>query len=149
MQNGTHDDRQNGERVRAAILERVDQVLTLKGTPPQLVSAINGWALGSFKYSVGIVHWSNRQLKKLDLDIRRKLARTGLRGSRGGKKNLYLPRQLDGQGLQSTKTIARASLIRLDNYVSKELPWIAQAFPASTVLDRIREVAVEARDKVC
>ena len=114
----------------------------------QLISAINGWALGSFKYSVGLIDWSNRQLKNIDIEIRRKLARKGLRGSRSGKKNLYLPRKLGGRGLQSAKTIARASLIRLDNYINTELPWLASAFPGSSVLKRIREGASDARHKV-
>ena len=148
LQNGTHDDSRNRDRVRDALLERVDLVLKLKGTPHQLISAINGWALGSFKYSVGLVDWSNRQLKNIDIAIRRKLARKGLKGSRSGKKNLYLPRRLGGRGLQSAKTIARAALIRLDNYIDKELPWLASSFPQSSVLKRIKEGATDARHKV-
>ena len=48
----------------------------------------------------------------------------------------------------SVKTIARASYIRLDNYIDKELQWLKEAFPTSRVLKNIREAAQQARLKV-
>ena len=123
-------------------------MLKLQASAPQLISAINSWALGSFKYSVGIVDWSHNSLKAMDLMIRQRIGRRGLRGSRGGKKHLYLPRKQGGRGLQSAKTIERAAYIRLDNYIQKELRWLRNAFPTSEVLQRIRMRADEAKHKV-
>jgi hypothetical protein len=148
LQNGTHKDQANREKIAALMVDRVKQVTKLKGNSQQIISATNGWALGPFKYSIGIVAWSNNQLKRLDLTVRKLLANRNLRGSRSGKKHLYLPRKLGGRGLQSLRVVARASSIRLDNYINKELEWLKATHPTSPTLLRIREMAQQARDKV-
>ena len=92
--------------------------------------------------------WSNTQLKRVDLEVRKLLANRNLRGSRSGKKHLYLPRKLGGRGLQSVRAIASATSIRLDNYIHKELQWLLEAYPQSETLLRIRNTAQQAREKV-
>lgn len=148
LQGGSHDESRNREVIRETVLKRVDEVLELKASAGQLIAAINTWALGSFKYSVGIVDWSPHQLEQLDLMIRRRLAARKIRGGRGGINYLYLPRKQGGRGLQSVKSIARASYIRLDNYINGTLSWLKEAFPESRVLRNIREAADAARNSV-
>jgi hypothetical protein len=109
---------------------------------------MNTWALGSFKYSVGIVDWSTHELEQLDLSIRRCLAKRRIRGGRGGINYVYLPRKLSGRGLLSVRSIARASYIRLDNYIDGKLSWRKETFPMSRVLQNIRGAAAAARHSV-
>ena len=148
LQSGSHNESSNREAVRETVLKRVDEVLKLEASAGQLIAAINTWALGSFKYSVGIVDWSTHQLEQLDLSIRRCLAKRRIRGGRGGINYLYLPRKLGGRGLLSVRSIARASYIRLNNYIDGKLSWLKEAFPTSRVLENIREAADAARQSV-
>jgi hypothetical protein len=46
------------------------------------------------------------------------------------------------------RAVARATSIRLDNYITKELKWLREAYPTSPTLMRIREEAQQAREKV-
>ena len=50
LQNGTHNDLANQVKIKSLMMDRVRQVTKLKGKANQLISAINGWALGAFKY---------------------------------------------------------------------------------------------------
>jgi hypothetical protein len=113
-----------------------------------LIRAVNSWALGLFKYSVGIVDWSISQLNDADCEVRRLLKAAGLRPDKGGKLHLYIPRKLGGRGLGSLRDIADATYIRLDNYIERQLQWLKEAFPASPTLARISEAAAAAREKV-
>jgi len=148
LQGGTHNDRENVKRVRETLRVRTQQVLKLKGSSQQLITAVNSWALGMFKFSVGIVHWSTSQLNDADCEIRRLLKEGGLRPDKGGTLHLYIPRKLGGRGLARLTEIADATYIRLDNYVEKQLQWLMEAYPGSPTLQRIRQAATAAKQKV-
>jgi hypothetical protein len=145
LQSGSHNESSNREAVRETVLKRVDEVLKLEASAGQLIAAINTWALGTFKYLVGIV---THQLEQLDLCIRRCLTKRRIHGGRGGINYLYHPRKLGGRGLLSVRSIARASYIRLNNYIDEKLSWLKEAFPTSRVLENIREAADAARQSV-
>ena len=148
MQNGSHDDKRNREQVGALLHVRVQQVLKLRGTSQQLITGINGWALGAFKYSVGLVKWSAGQLNDLYFQIRRQLSSSGMRASRSGLVHLYLPRKLGGRGVHSVRDVSDATHIRLDNYISTKLQWLKAEFPNNETIHRIATVASEARNRV-
>jgi hypothetical protein len=45
-----HDDKEDRQKIEAEIVRRVAAVLKLEGNSQQLITAINQWALGGFKY---------------------------------------------------------------------------------------------------
>ena len=88
------------------------------------------------------------QLEQLDLSMRRCLAKRRIRGGRGSIRYIYLPRKLGGRGLLSARSIARASYIRLDDYIDGKLSWLKEVFPASRPLANIRKAAYAVRHSV-
>ena len=52
-------------------MKRVKLVAKSKLYGGNLIKAINAWAIGVVRYSVGILDWSDRELKAMDVKTRK------------------------------------------------------------------------------
>ena len=59
------------QKVRDEYLGRVKLVAKSKLYGRNLIKAINAWAVGVVRYSAGILDWSDRELKEMDVKTRK------------------------------------------------------------------------------
>ena len=59
------------EKVRQEYMKRVKLVAKSKLYGGNFIKAINAWAIGVVKHSAGILDWSDRELKAMDVKTRK------------------------------------------------------------------------------
>ena len=81
------------EKERQEYMKRVKLVAKSKLYGGNLITAINAWAIGVVRYSAGILDWSDRELKAMDVKTRKRLTMFGAFHKKGSVPRLYMKRK--------------------------------------------------------
>ena len=73
-----------------------------------LIKAINVWAVAVIRYSVGVVGWTAKQLKGIDITTRKRMTLAGTFHVRSSVDRLYIKRGKGGRGLIGVEDCVRA-----------------------------------------
>ena len=90
---------ENKAIVRRMIRERVRNLCQTDLMAKNLFKAINEYAISSINYYVGILHYTEKDFKDLDNDIRRELSEAAATRRSANTERLYLPRTELGRDL--------------------------------------------------
>ena len=112
------------EKVRSEYLRRVKLVARSKLYGGHLIRAINAWAIGVVRYSAGVLDWSDRELKVLDVKTRKRLSLFGVFHEKSGVARLYMKRKNGGRGLISVIDCVREEELGLFGYVKESEEWM-------------------------
>lgn len=112
------------QKVRDEYLRRVKRVAKSKLYGGNLIKAINAWAVSVVRYSAGILDWSDRELKEMDVKTRKRLTMFGTFHKKGSVPRLYMKRKHGGRGLISVVDCVRAEELGLFAYVKESREWM-------------------------
>ena len=89
------------EKVRKEYLRRVKLVAKSRLYGRNLISAINALAIGVVRYTAGVLDWTERELKAMDVKTRKFLTMFGVFHMKSSVDRLYMKRKDGGRGLIS------------------------------------------------
>ena len=112
------------EKVRQEYMKRVKRVAKSNLYGGNLIKAINAWAIGVVRYSVGILDWSDRELKAMDVKTRKRLTMFGAFHKKGIVPRLYMKRKDGGRGLVSVFDCVKQEELALSEYVKETEEWM-------------------------
>lgn len=112
------------EKVRKEYLRRVKLVARSKLYGGHLMRAINAWAIGVVRYSAGVLDWSDRELKAMDVKTRKRLSMFGVFHEKSSVGRLYMKRKNGGRGLISVINCVREEELGLFGYVKDSKEWM-------------------------
>jgi len=118
--------REMKEKVRNEYLRRVKLVAKSKLYGGHVFRAINAWAIGVVRYSAGILEWSDKELKKMDVRTRKLLTMFGVFHQKGSVPRLYLKRKDGGRGLIRVFDCVKEEELGLFGYVKESEEWMLQ-----------------------
>jgi hypothetical protein len=131
-------DRLNKKRTITETFARVKKVMRLNAPTQLIISALNSYAFGFAKYTLGVVDWGKTGLSDLDQKVRHLLATRSFRACRGGLGYLYLPRKLGGRGLLRLEDACETAVVRLYQYMQSHLSWLIEDLPNSITIQRLQ-----------
>ena len=70
-------NREMKAKVEKEYLRRVKLLARSKLYAGNLIRGINAWAIGVVRYSAGIIDWTERELKRMDVKTRKTLSMAG------------------------------------------------------------------------
>ena len=112
------------EKVRQEYMKRVKLVAKSKLYGGNLIKAVNAWAIGVVRYSAGILDWSDRELKAMDVKTRKRLTMFGAFHKKGSVPRLYMKRKDGGRGLISVFDCVKLEEFALSEYVKEIEEWM-------------------------
>ena len=78
-----------------------------------LINGINAWAVSVVRYSVGVLNWTKKELKGMDVRTRKLLIMFGVFHMKSNVDRLYMKRKEGGRGLISVMECVRGEEIAL------------------------------------
>ena len=111
-------------KVEKEYLRRVKLLARSKLYAGNLIRGINAWAIGVVRYSAGIIDWTEKDLKRMDVKTRKTLSMAGAFHTRGSSHRLYIKRKEGGKGLISVEDCVKMERANLRSYVSDSEEWL-------------------------
>jgi len=112
-----------------------------------LIRGINAWAIGVVRYSAGIIDWTEKDLKRMDVKTRKTLSMAGAFHTRGSSHRLYIKRKEGGKGLISVEDCVKMEKANLRSYVSDSEEWLLKEVAAMDLVKSV-ETAAELKKRV-
>ncbi len=110
--------------IRKEYLRRVRRVAGSRLNAGNLITAVNVWAVSVVRYTAGVLDWSARDLKEMDVKTRKLLTVNGAFHMRSNVGRLYMKRKVGGRGLISVEECVRAEEAGLREYVMDSDEWM-------------------------
>ena len=82
-----------------------------------VIRGLNAWAVSVIRYTAGVIEWSKRELKAIDVRTRKILTMAGVFHQKGDVDRLYLSRRDGGRGMISIEDCLRMEEKNLARYV--------------------------------
>ena len=127
------------EKVRKEYLRRVKLVAKSRLYGRNLISAINAWAIGVVRYTAGVLDWTERELKAMDVKTRKFLAMFGVFHMKSSVDRLYMKRKDGGRGLISVFDCVECESKSLKEYVRGSLEWMLKVVAEDVGVDESKE----------
>ena len=105
-------------KVEKEYLRRVKLLARSKLYAGNLIRGINAWAIGVVRYSAGIIDWTEKDLKRIDVKTRKTLSMARAIHTRGSSHRLYIKRKEGGKGLISVEDCVKMERANLKSSVS-------------------------------
>ena len=112
------------ELVRKEYLRRVKLVAGSWLYGGNLIQSVNTWAVSVVRYTAGILEWTEKELKEMDIKTRKRLAIKGIFHMNSSVDRLYMKREVGGRGLISVEECVRAEELGLCEYVAGIEEWM-------------------------
>ena len=109
--------REMKELVKKEYLRRVKAVAKSRLYAGNLIKEINAWAVSVVRYSAGILEWTDKELKAMDVRTRKLMTMFGAFHMKSSVPRLYLKRKEGGRGLISVFDCVRGEECGLFEYV--------------------------------
>ena len=116
--------REMKEAVRKEYLRRVKLVARSRLYAGNIVRAVNVWAVSVVRYTAGVLEWSDKELKAMDVKTRKILTMNGALHKHSSVDRLYMKRKEGGRGLISVRQCVKAEEIGLCEYVKASDEWM-------------------------
>ena len=114
-------------KITSEYIRRVKKLCRSKLNGGNLIGGINTWAVGSVRYSAGVVDWTMAEMTSMDRRTRKILAMNGCLHTRSNVARLYLPRKEWGRGLIGIEESVRKERKSLYGYLRESTEWMLQA----------------------
>ena len=110
------------QRLKGEYYRRVRLLVRSKLYGGHMVKGINAWAVSVIRYTAGIIEWTKKELKDIDVRTRKIMTMAGVFHKKGDIDRLYLPRKEGGRGIISVEDCVKMEEKNLVKYVinSKE-----------------------------
>ena len=91
------------DKIRSEYFRRLKVLVKSKLYANNLFKAINTWAVSIVRYGAGIINWSKKELREMDIKTRKILTMNGIFHKRSSTDRLYMKRTDGGRGLIGIK----------------------------------------------
>jgi len=115
--NGIAHDEVKQSLIREYVI-RTKKILDSPLIAKYMVKAINTFAVPILTYSFGPINWSQHELDKLDVILRKLMKQRGFHHPKAATERLYLPRREGGRGLVNLKELHERAVISLSHYIT-------------------------------
>ena len=112
------------DRIRVEYKRRLKLLLKSKLYGGNMVQGINSWGVSIFRYSAGILRWTDKELRDVDIRTRKMLTMAGAFHMRGSVDRLYIKRKEGGRGLISIEECVRKEEKSMCKYVKESEEWM-------------------------
>ena len=109
--------REMKELVKKEYFRRVKAVAKSKLYAGNLIKGVNAWAVSVVRYSAGVLEWTVKELRAMDVKTRKLLTMFGAFHKRSSVDRLYMKRKDGGRGLISFLDCVNAEERSLFEYV--------------------------------
>ena len=109
-------ERDMKERLKGEYFRRVRLLLRSKLYGGNTIKGINTWAVSVIRYTAGIIDWTKKELRALDIKTRKMMTMVGAFHKKGDVDRLYLPRKEGGRGMISVEDCVRMEEKNLAKY---------------------------------
>ena len=117
-------NREMKKKVKEEYLRRVKLVAKSRLYAGNLINGINAWAVSVVRYSAGVLNWTKKELKGMDVRTRKLLTMFGVFHMKSNVDRLYMKRKEGGRGLISVMECVRGEEIALSEYVVASDEWM-------------------------
>ena len=117
-------NREMKKKVKEEYLRRVKLVAKSRLYAGNLIKGINAWAVSVVRYSAGVLNWTKKELKGMDVRTRKLLTMFGVFHMKSNVDRLYMKRKEGGRGLISVMECVRGEEIALSEYVVASDEWM-------------------------
>ena len=83
------------------------------------IKGINSWAVLVIRYTAGIIDWTAKELKTIDIRTRKIMTMAGMFHQKGDVDRLYLMRKDGGRGMISKEDCVRMEEKNLAQYIMR------------------------------
>ena len=115
------------EKVRKEYLRRVNLLCESKLNAGNLIRGLNAWAVSVIRYTAGVLDWTKKECKAMDIRTRKILTRNGGFHKSSSVDRLYIRRKDGGRGLMSVRDCVMAEELGLKEYVLGSDEWMLKA----------------------
>ena len=141
------------EKVRKEYFRRVKLLSKSKLYGGNLIKGVNVWAVSVVRYTAGILEWSDRELRQMDIKTRKILAMFGVFHIGSSVDRLYRSRKDGGRGLISVIDCVKAEELGLGEYVQRSEEWMLKVVAGTMEVgekkaDYVRRVDEERRERL-
>ncbi len=112
------------EKIKVEYFRRVKLLGKSKLYAGNLVNGINAWAVGVVRYSAGILDWTRKDVRAMDVKTRKILTMCGAYRKQSSVDRLYMKRKDGGRGLISVEECVESEVKSLGEYVAKSEEWM-------------------------
>ena len=106
-------NREMKKKMKDEHLRRVKLVAKSRLYAGNLIKGINAWAVSVVRYSAGVLNWTKKELKGMDVRTRKLLTMFGVFYMKSNVDGLYMKRKEGGRGLISVMECVRGEEIAL------------------------------------
>ena len=101
--------------------KKLKHILKSELNSKNIMTAINEYANPVITYTFGIVHWTEQDIKDIDVTVRKSLNMHRMFEIRSDVDRLYTPRDMGGRGLTSIWDSFKCTNIRLAHFLNNSL----------------------------
>jgi len=133
------------EKVKEEYLRRVKLVARSRLYAGNLIKGVNAWAVSVVRYSAGVLNWTKKELRAMDVRTRKLLPMFGAFHKKSSVDRLYMKRKDGGRGLISVRECVRAEEASLQEYVVASEEWMLKVVGRTMV---VGETSAEYKERV-
>ena len=104
-------------KLKTEYFRRVKLLLKSKLYGGNMIKGINSWAVSVIRYTAGILNWTKKELKEMDIRTRKMMTMAGTFHQKGDVDRLYLPRNEGGRGMISIEDCVLMEEKNLAKYI--------------------------------
>ena len=110
------------DKLQAEYFRRVRLLVRSKLYGGNVIKGMNSWVVSVIRYTAGIIDWTKRELKAIDIRTIKMMTTAGMFHQKGDVDRLYLMRKEGGRGMISVEDCVRMEENNLTRYMiqSKE-----------------------------
>ena len=109
------------KKVRDEYFRRLKLLLKSQLYAGNLIAGINAWAIGIVRYTAGVLEWTKKELKQMDVQTRKTMTMHGAFHRNSSVDRLYLKRKEGGCGLISVEDCVGEEEENLLKYVQSSM----------------------------
>ena len=114
------------QKLKKELVRRTRLILKSELNSKNRITAISMLAIPVITYSFNISDWNLREVKRLDIKIRKMVTTHSMHHSKADIHRLYLPKSTGGRGLTQLELSYKTSTIGLFRYLNLSDDWMLQ-----------------------
>ena len=131
-------NREMKEKVKSENIRRVKKLLRSQLNGGNVIAGMNAWAVGIIRYGAGVLDWTKKELKSIDIKSRKLMTMNESLHLRGNVGRLYLARKEGGRGFVSCEECVNVEVQNLGKYLS-ESRWMLKFAAGRKRLSEVEE----------
>ena len=105
-------------KVLTTFKKRLKSILKTELNSKNIMTAIGEYALPVISYTFGVIHWTEGEIKNIDVVVRKHLNMFRMFPIMGDVDRLYIPREMGGRGLMSVWDSFVCTMARISHYIN-------------------------------